>query len=101
MEYHSTADSAIKSFEKKFKDKTKNEWKNRENFKPFAGKYTLIEMDAGEDTIESAVVESDGKKVNLKDCQPSKLDPETQDLINLIFDQDMFKGALKKYDIGF
>lgn len=38
--------------------------------------------------------------MNLKDCKPSKLDKETQSLVNLIFDQDMFKGALKKYDIG-
>lgn len=40
-------DDAIKSFEKKFKDKTKNDWKNRTNFKPSPGKYTLIEMDGG------------------------------------------------------
>lgn len=39
--------SAIKSFEKKFKDKTRNDWKDRANFKPSPGKYTLIEMDGG------------------------------------------------------
>lgn len=38
---------AIKSFEKKFKDKTKNDWKDRASFKPSPGKYTLIEMDGG------------------------------------------------------
>ncbi len=43
--------SAIKSFEKKFKDKTLNDWKNRDNFVPKAGKYTLIEMDC---TIEES-----------------------------------------------
>ena len=32
------ADKAIKSFEKKFKDKTKNDWKNRENFVTHSGK---------------------------------------------------------------
>ncbi len=41
------ADKAVKDFEKKFKDKTKNDWKNRENFVEHKGKYTLIEMDSG------------------------------------------------------
>ena len=49
LEFFSSAEAAIKSFEKKFKDKTKNDWKSRENFVPHAGKYTLIEMDAGGD----------------------------------------------------
>ncbi len=43
--------SAIKSFEKKFKDKTLNDWSNRNNFVPKAGKYTLIEMDC---TVEES-----------------------------------------------
>ena len=34
-----------------------------------------------------------------KEFQKSKLDIQTQDLISLIFDQDMFDNALKKYDI--
>ncbi len=32
--------------------------------------------------------------------QPSKLDKETQDLIRLIYDKDMFKDAMKRFDIG-
>ena len=36
---------AIKSFEKKFYDKTRNQWENRAKFTPVSGKYTLIEMD--------------------------------------------------------
>jgi poly [ADP-ribose] polymerase len=34
-------DKAIKDFEKKFKDKTGNEWGSRANFKPKSGKYTV------------------------------------------------------------
>ena len=48
-------EQAIADFEKKFKDKTKNDWVNRKNFKPAAGKYTLIEMDDTEE--EEAPVE--------------------------------------------
>lgn len=42
-------EDAIKDFEKKFKDKTKNNWSDRENFTPHPGKYTLIEVDGEED----------------------------------------------------
>lgn len=38
-------ESAEKEFCKKFKDKTKNSWEERESFTPVKGKYTLLEMD--------------------------------------------------------
>ena len=38
-------EDAIKEFEKKFQDKTRNKWANRKNFQPFPKKYTLLEMD--------------------------------------------------------
>lgn len=44
-----TVEDAVKDFEKKFKDKTKNSWSDRENFSPQPGKYTLIEVDGDED----------------------------------------------------
>lgn len=37
-------DRAIKDFEKKFKDKTGNEWKKRANFTPKTGKYTVDDI---------------------------------------------------------
>ena len=53
--FGSEVNKAIKEFEKKFKDKTKNDWKNRENFEPQSGKYTLIEMDTSCDAGETVV----------------------------------------------
>ena len=41
----SSIDAAAKDFTKKFHDKTKNKWENRDKFVPVPGKYTLIEMD--------------------------------------------------------
>lgn len=38
-------DAAKKEFAKKYSDKTKNKWENRDNFTPVPGKYTLLEMD--------------------------------------------------------
>ena len=43
-------DDAEKTFSKKYQDKTKNKWADRDNFKPVPGKYTLLEMgDEGEE----------------------------------------------------
>ena len=44
-----SSDQAIKDFEKKFKDKTKNNWADRDNFVAQKGKYTLIEVDGDAD----------------------------------------------------
>lgn len=90
-------DKAIKDFEKKFKDKTKNDWSDRANFKPVSGKYTLIEMDGGDEAEEEVQVPD--PNINSGDHQPSKLDVQTQNLIRLIFDTDMFKNAMKNLDI--
>ena len=56
LEAHTDAASAIKAFEKKFKDKSSNNWTNRANFTPVKGKYTLIEMDTGGDEEETTTV---------------------------------------------
>ncbi|XP_028397307.1 uncharacterized protein LOC114521091 isoform X2 [Dendronephthya gigantea] len=38
---------AVKNFEKKFMEKTKNAWNKREQFKAVKGKYTLVEKTSG------------------------------------------------------
>jgi len=38
-------DAAMKEFEKKFREKTSNQWASRDSFKPVSGKYTLVETD--------------------------------------------------------
>ena len=43
-----TLENAEKEFKKKFKDKTKNSWDDRDNFKPASGKYTMIEIESGD-----------------------------------------------------
>jgi len=94
-------DRAIKDFEKKFKDKTGNEWKKRANFTPKTGKYTLIEMDGEADDQEE--IEQTLKKV-LKNkagrsIQPSQLPQPTQELMKLIFNHDMFQEAMQSFNI--
>ncbi len=49
-------ETAKKEFKKKFSDKTKNKWENRDNFKPVPKKYTLIEMDDDSEGDDEEVI---------------------------------------------
>merc|ERR1719375_1330239 len=40
-----TKEKAVKEFESKFRQKTKNAWANRGSFKPVKGKYTIVETE--------------------------------------------------------
>jgi len=59
-------DAAVKDHEKKFREKTKNAWADRENFKPAAGKYTIVETEdsggAGEQSPMGKLTEAQIKK---------------------------------------
>ncbi|HSD91009.1 MAG TPA: WGR domain-containing protein [Kofleriaceae bacterium] len=100
---------ALKAFQAKFKDKTKNAWEDRADFKPAAGRYTLIEVDRSVDESKAEELEeklkgidADAAKIQAKTAKkfaPSKLAPETQKFMDLIFDEDMFKGAMASFDI--
>lgn len=93
-------DAAIADFKKKFKDKTRNAWDTRANFNPVPGKYTLLEMDGdeGEEDVEkmAKLDELDGVKKVTAACT---LDKQTQSLVKLLFDNDMFKDAMKDLEI--
>ncbi|KAJ8409345.1 hypothetical protein AAFF_G00235430 [Aldrovandia affinis] len=98
---YSSADKAVSEFEKKFKDKTKNNWSERDNFESQPGKYTLIEVDGDEDAevkVKPNVDKVDGSAANLK-VLPCTLDAATQKLIQLIFSTDMFREAMECMDL--
>ena len=99
--------AAEKDFKKKFKDKTKNNWDARETFTPHTGKYTLIEMDVQNEEDNAAmemkldqpdsvhgVLPNDDKNV-----KPCTLNKPTQALMQLIFNNDMFKEAMAKMNL--
>jgi poly [ADP-ribose] polymerase len=100
---------ALKAFQAKFKDKTKNAWEDRANFKPAAGRYALIEIDRSVDDKKAAELEEKLKgidadaakvqKATAKKFAPCKLDKPVEQFMNLIFDEDMFKGAMASFDI--
>lgn len=55
LSYFTLLEDAKKDFEKKFQDKTKNSWAERDHFVAHPGKYTLIEV-LGEDEAQEAAV---------------------------------------------
>ncbi|XP_037787303.1 protein mono-ADP-ribosyltransferase PARP3-like [Penaeus monodon] len=83
-------EDAIKAFEKKFKDKTKNNWADRDNFEPVPKKYTLLEMDDDSDEEEDEVDSSSPKKELVSYDGPCDLHQRTILMIKLIFSDDMF-----------
>nr|XP_027228890.1 poly [ADP-ribose] polymerase 3-like [Penaeus vannamei] len=84
------AEDAIKAFEKKFKDKTRNNWADRDNFEPVAKKYTLLEMDDDSDEEEVGGDSSEPKKELVSYDGPCNLHKRTILMIKLIFSDDMF-----------
>ncbi|XP_020015119.1 protein mono-ADP-ribosyltransferase PARP3 isoform X2 [Castor canadensis] len=92
MSHFTCLEDAKKDFEKKFRDKTKNNWAERDHFVIHPGKYTLIEVQ-GEAEAQESVVKVDGGPVKTV-TKPCSLDPATQKLITNIFSKDMFKNAM-------
>lgn len=103
---------ALKDFEKKFKDKTKNKWSDRANFEP-KGLYTMVAMD-GNDTGETeknlkrsskpAAAKQKKKSKNDKSAAAaaavtSTLEPRVQEFVNRIFDEDSMTESLKRQNI--
>ncbi|PAA86004.1 hypothetical protein BOX15_Mlig030036g2 [Macrostomum lignano] len=98
-----SAAAAIADFEKKFSDKTRNKWADRAKFSPVKGKYTLLEMsydDEEDDTAKKvALLNASGGSAVQASFESSKLDAQTQRLMDLIFSSDMFRNAMEQLKI--
>ena len=68
--------AALKEFEKKFKDKTKNDWSQRANFTKVNGKYELLERDYGTDDPPQPAPSVSGEAP--REAAVSKLDSRVQ-----------------------
>lgn len=95
--------AAIKTFEGKFKDKAANPWSAsvRDNFKPKAGKYTLLDMaysdDEEEEIASKPVAKAAGVVVPV--AKGLQLKSPLLEFVKLIFDNDMFKEQLARAEI--
>uniref|UniRef100_A0A8C8VRV7 Poly [ADP-ribose] polymerase n=1 Tax=Peromyscus maniculatus bairdii TaxID=230844 RepID=A0A8C8VRV7_PERMB len=102
MTHFTCLEDAKKDFEKKFREKTKNKWEERNNFVAHPSKYTLIEVQ-GEAEDQEAVVKAfslqvDGGPVRTV-VKPCSLDPATQKLITNIFSKEMFKNSMTSMNL--
>ena len=90
-------DEAKQIFTKKFSDKTKNSWEERQNFVKVSGKYDLLVMDY---EAQDERDEVDSLKEEKPIVEPSKLDVRIQALIELICNVQEMEEMLKemKYD---
>lgn len=95
LNYFPSLEDAKKDFEKKFRDKTKNSWANRDPFVAHPGKYTLIEVQGGDEAQEAVVkVDEVPVRTGAQRVRPCSLDAATQELIANIFSKDMFRDAM-------
>jgi len=104
-----TLDAAKKAFESKFRDKTSNAWKDRKGFVAKPGKYTLIEIERSAAAAQKAeeveeklrALDKEAAKLQPKarGIAPSKLHPSVERLMSLIFNHDVFRGAMASFDI--
>lgn len=104
-----TLDDARKCFEGKFRDKSGNAWADRANFVAKPGKYTLIEIERSataaakaaelEEKLRALDKEAAALQPKPRGIAPSRLHPALEGFMSLIFDHDMFKGAMASFNI--
>ena len=95
-----TLDAALKEFDKKYYEKTRNRW--GAPFKAVSGQYTHIAMcheNAEEMAAKLSSIDS-GKAIKIV-TRPSKLRQETQKFISLIFNETVFVEQMKRFLIFF
>lgn len=83
--YGCSLSEAISSFEKKFYEKTRNYWSDRENFVHVKGKYDLLQMDLFPGQINKT-------KANVK----SKLPPNIKSLLEIICDEKRMEEIMRE-----
>lgn len=98
---YKSVEEAKKMFEKKFRDKTANQWSKRANFVPKNKKYVLLEIDyekvATDEPFHDSPKRPSAKKENVE-YLPSKLDLDTKDLVDMLFEKDMYEQTMAAYD---
>jgi len=90
-------DDAIHDFSKKFFDKTKNRFDERDEFEHVPGKYDWVQRDYGP---EDEIKDEPNTKADVK-IEPCELDIEIQDLLNIICNVKMMEKYVKemKFDL--
>ena len=94
LQYHAASKQAAKTdFQTVYVEKTGNHWDDRDRFVKCPGKFYPLEIDYGHEQEDSAQLSS------LAVTQ-SKLAPELQELIKMIFDVDSMKKAMLEFEVS-
>lgn len=87
-------ETAMKEYEKKFKDKSGHKWEDRSE-PAKKGKYTFIEKSYEDSDDEESAVKKEEEDDGGDEEIESKLPKQTQRLIELIFNQNHFNSVLE------
>ena len=74
-----------------YEEKTGNTWDNRKISNKVPGKFYPLEMDYGDDNDAIVTLNAAGSN--------SKLAPEIQDLVRMIFDIESMKKAMMEFEV--
>lgn len=99
--FYGNEDGAVKAFKKKFQEKTRNSWDNRDNFQKVDGQYDQVEMDlTGRGAAAAAAASADAADdADDVETLPCTLDDTTRDLVDMLFSKDMFKSAMSHLQV--
>ncbi|KAH6813942.1 polymerase [Perilla frutescens var. frutescens] len=95
---YNSQEAAITEFEKKFYDKTRNEWWNRRNFVSHLRSYTWLEMDYSETRTEPSA-RAEKEPTRTLGSEESKLEPRIAKFISLICNMSMMRQQMM--EIGY
>ncbi|GFP85576.1 poly [ADP-ribose] polymerase 2 [Phtheirospermum japonicum] len=95
---YTSQEASISMFEKKFSDKTKNHWCNRNDFVTHPHSYTWLEMDYSETKNESTVQPKPESTSKLEPTE-SKLEARIAKFISLICNMSMMRQQMM--EIGY
>ncbi|KAM5564070.1 poly [ADP-ribose] polymerase 2 [Rosa sericea] len=95
---YTSRDRAIEEFEKKFSEKTRNDWSERKTFQSFPKCYVWLEMDYSKKEGQSTVAEKNGSALVPQPLE-TKLDPRIAKFVSLICNIGMMKQYMM--EIGY
>eukprot|EP01106_Pelomyxa_sp_JSP_P014176 TRINITY_DN4438_c0_g1_i4.p1 TRINITY_DN4438_c0_g1~~TRINITY_DN4438_c0_g1_i4.p1 ORF type:complete len:591 (-),score=190.34 TRINITY_DN4438_c0_g1_i4:250-1878(-) len=102
--YPYSKSEAMTAFEEKFFEMTGNLWEERAYFEKKGGKYSMAELDDGNENaeeLEELAKRRESKKVKTDAVATTAppMDERLRSLVTLIFDKEMMKSQLKSMDV--
>lgn len=92
---------AQSEFRKKFRSKTKNDWDDRDNFRPVEGKYQLVEVQSQAAQVETCILLENKRRHLMQTAEkfPIKAEPEIADLMRFVWDFDRMNRTLREMNL--